>query len=252
MFRSPTRSGAGGAWKPSLEAVKYLLRETFDKSQLKMFTSSLRACMMNRASQDLTLLSSLNSYTSVCTFAPVKPDAEAFNPECGRSIIGNLTLHGCDGSDVTPDNQNENVFLYFTKASCKHCTAFTPKLKETFAPHNATVIVVSLDADPQALASTKQGCEGRWPILAPDQEANAAAISKLTDCYGVTGVPCVVSLRSVNNTWFIQNLNAVHTIIEGKPFPYIGDPRYLSLTETKVSYFYICVLILLMIYFLFQ
>jgi hypothetical protein len=197
--------------------------------------------MMSRAQVDLNLLISLNQGTSISTFLPIKPDAAADNnTECGRTIIEELngTLTNCAGSAISLENHSENVFLYFTKASCEHCSEFTPKLKEAFSQqtsHTFTLIVVSLDGDPQQLATTKQSCEGAWPLVAPESDARANAITKLTGNYGVSGVPCLVSLRSENNTWFIRNLNAVHTLLVGKPFPYVMDPKYLSSTETKVS-----------------
>mmetsp|Transcript_2150 Transcript_2150/g.2909 ORF Transcript_2150/g.2909 Transcript_2150/m.2909 type:complete len:4480 (+) Transcript_2150:77-13516(+) len=248
VFRSPTRSAAGGAWKPALEAVKFLLRESFDKEQLKMFTSELRANMLSRAALDLAHIVSLNNFSAVSNFAPVKPDYEPASQDCARSILqpisvptndGSLALSGANGATVTINETA--VLLYFTKSSCEHCTDFDPKLKEALTkldPSAYTLVVVALDGDAQELAATKQKCEAGCALLAPEDQTKANAIGKLTSCFGVSGVPDLVSLKAGSaGRWYVQNLNCVKAVLQGKDFPWPAQPRCLSLTETKLLNF---------------
>lgn len=81
-FRSASRSGAAGAWKAALEAVRYTLRRSglFSRSWLKALTLAVRCALLARASADLEVVARLNRGAATATFESMRASGAAPPP----------------------------------------------------------------------------------------------------------------------------------------------------------------------------
>ena len=92
-WRSAARSGAAGAWKCGVEAVRYQLLRSgkgFTRRALKKLTTELRTEMLARSLEDLATLSRLNARTATSAFAPIAADVPAEAPRSLFAVLSSL------------------------------------------------------------------------------------------------------------------------------------------------------------------
>ena len=227
-FRSASRSGAAGAWKASLEAVRYILRRTglFSRAWLKTFTLAVRCSLLARASADLATVDALNRGEATQSFAPMAakgtptsplptvaevlasvavpypqlPAATAL-PTCG-AVMAKLQPPAPAPSatrPALPDGVMEAVpvlgsgaqvlLLYFTKSDCPHCVDFTPLLKERLEALIAAQTPSSSAAAATAAAATS-GAAAPAPVAPVSFSGVVVPLDGSAETLGATLAAC--------------------------------------------------------------
>lgn len=241
QWRSPARSGAAGAWKCALEALRWSLARSghFPARDLKRLTAALREELLARAAQDLAVLQSLNARTAAAAFAPIGPDAA---PPPAPLPWPLPALPACGGGAFSGPQAAQAVLLYFTRASCEPCKAFTPVLRAALealgqAGGNgaAAVVVVPLARDADDLAQTLQACAPGWAHWSADPSALAAA-------YNVKGTPTLVVLDAREQPAClgpraalpVLSLSAAASVSAGRPFPWAAPRALLTASQARL------------------
>jgi len=105
-------------------------------------------------------------------------------------------LHPSKEGQVDVSYLEGKVFaFYFSGHWCPPCRGFTPKLAEWYTKSlkdkGLEIVFVSSDQTPEDMNSYMKEAHGDWMAV----EHNSDVSNKLSEKYGVSGIPCLVVVK---------------------------------------------------------